>query len=234
PLDRARSRRAGDARELARSAGVLPFRQAAPADRSRMGVRGAERPGKHRPGVGMGRDRLPALSGVRSRSVQGILRALVRHPQGAARGQLRDAGTHRAGALSQFLHARSRRHLRGFSHLRGMTAVIRSRDNPRVKRWAKLATDARVRRSEGRVLSERPHLVAEALQAGLVPITLIVSESGLKKKEVRKLVGQREPVVLGDHIFGIVADAETPPGIAAEIEVPKLSEKPGAPAVFLE
>jgi len=115
-----------------------------------------------------------------------------------------------------------------------MTAVIRSRDNPRVRRWAKLATDARFRRSEGRVLIEGPHLVAEALQAQLEPVALIVSESGLKKAEVRKLVGQREPVVLGDHIFGIVADAETPPGIAAEIAVPKLLEKPDAPAVFLE
>lgn len=115
-----------------------------------------------------------------------------------------------------------------------MTAVIRSRDNPRVKRWAKLATDARVRRSEGRVLIEGPHLVAEALQAGLESITLIVSETGLKKKEVRTLVGRREPVVLGDHIFGIVADAETPPGIAAEIEVPKISQRPSGPALFLE
>ena len=115
-----------------------------------------------------------------------------------------------------------------------MTAVIRSRDNPRVRRWAKLATDARFRRSEGRVLIEGPHLVAEALQAQLEPVALIVSESGLKKAEVRKLVGQREPVVLGDHVFGIVADAETPPGIAAEIAVPKVLEKPDAPAVFLE
>ena len=115
-----------------------------------------------------------------------------------------------------------------------MTAVIRSRDNPRVKRWAKLATDSRFRRKEARVLIEGPHLVAEALQAELEPITLIVSETGLKKSEVRKLVGRREPVVLGDHIFGIVADADTPPGIAAEIEVPQRPRTTGGPAVFLE
>jgi TrmH family RNA methyltransferase len=111
--------------------------------------------------------------------------------------------------------------------------VIRSRDNPRVKRWTKLATDSKFRRSEGRVLIEGPHLVAEALQAQLEPLALIVSESGLKKKEVQKLVGRREPVVLGDRIFGIVADADTPPGIAAEFEVPKLRPASG-PAVFLE
>src|SRR5262249_21037294 len=234
PVGRARSRRAGDARELARSTGVLPLRRAAPADRSGMGICGPKGIGTGRKPMGVDRDRLPPLSGVRARSIQGILRALVRHPQGAARGQLRDARTHRARALSQFLYARSGRHLRGFSHLRGMTAVIRSRDNPRIRRWAKLATDSRFRRSEGRVLIEGPHLVAEALQAGLESITLIVSETGLKKKEVRTLVGRREPVVLGDHIFGIVADAETPPGIAAEIEVPKISQRPSGPALFLE
>jgi RNA methyltransferase, TrmH family len=113
-------------------------------------------------------------------------------------------------------------------------SIIRSRDNPRVKRWAKLASDTRFRRSEGRVLIEGPHLVAEALHAGLEPITLIVSESGLKKNEVRKLVGEREPVVLGDHVFGIVADAETPPGIAAEFELSGVTTQENGTTLFLE
>ena len=86
-------------------------------------------------------------------------------------------------------------------------SVIRSRDNPKVKRWAKLASDSRFRRSEGRVLIEGPHLVAEALQAGIEPLALIVSETGLKKNEVQELLGQRQPAVLGDRLFGIVADA---------------------------
>ena len=112
--------------------------------------------------------------------------------------------------------------------------VIRSRDNPRIRRWAKLATDSRFRKSEGRVLIEGPHLVAEALQARVEPLVLIVSETGLRKKEVQRLVGRREPVVLGDHIFGIVADAETPPGIAAEIAIPQPRDAASKPAVFLE
>jgi TrmH family RNA methyltransferase len=112
--------------------------------------------------------------------------------------------------------------------------VIRARDNPRVRRWARLSTDAGFRRSEKRVLIEGPHLVAEALQAGLEPRALIVSESGLKKKEVQKLLGRHEPVVLGDRIFGVVADAETPPGIAAEFEVPQVRPDTSGPAVFLE
>lgn len=112
--------------------------------------------------------------------------------------------------------------------------VIRSRDNPRVKRWAKLATDSGFRRKEGRVLIEGPHLVAEALQAGLKPLALIVSESGTKKREVRSLIGEREAVVLGDRIFGVVADAETPPGIAAEIAIPRPRDASSGAAVFLE
>jgi TrmH family RNA methyltransferase len=112
-------------------------------------------------------------------------------------------------------------------------SVIRSRDNPRVKRWAKLATDASFRKREGRVVIEGPHLVAEAHQAGLKPLALIVSESGLKRKEIRQLVASAEPMVLADHVFSVVADADTPPGIAAEFEIPKVRPASG-PAVFLE
>jgi RNA methyltransferase, TrmH family len=115
-----------------------------------------------------------------------------------------------------------------------MSAVIRSRDNPRVRRWAKLAADASFRRSEKRVIVEGPHLVAEAVLAGLKPHAWIVSESGLKRGEVRQLVGREEPIVLADRIFGIVADAQTPPGIAAEIEVPQKRADPAKSAVFLE
>jgi RNA methyltransferase, TrmH family len=112
--------------------------------------------------------------------------------------------------------------------------IIRSRDNARVRRWAKLASDPSFRRSEKRVIVEGPHLVAEALQAGLEPLALIVSETGLKRPAVRALIGKREPVVLGDHVFGSVAEAETPPGIAAEIEVPQKGPDTAKSAVFLE
>lgn len=115
-------------------------------------------------------------------------------------------------------------------------SIIRSRDNPRVKRWAKLASDSRFRRSEARALIEGPHLLTEALRAGLEPVTLIVSETGMKRAEIRRLIerGKGAPVVLGDHVFGIVADAETPPGIAAEIEIRKVAVDEAKPALFLE
>ena len=111
---------------------------------------------------------------------------------------------------------------------------IRSRDNARVKRWAKLASDARLRRAEGRALIEGPHLVAEALRARLEPQALIVSELGLEHAEIRSLVAGRQAVVLGDRVFAAVVDAENPPGIAAEIAIPQLQGDAGKPAVFLE
>jgi TrmH family RNA methyltransferase len=106
--------------------------------------------------------------------------------------------------------------------------LITSRDNPRVKRWAKLARDPRLRRKERRALVEGPHLVALA-----TPIAVLVSESGVKRKEIQDLVGSREAIVLADKVFRAIVDAESPQGIAAEIEIPKGGTLT-APAVFLE
>jgi len=106
--------------------------------------------------------------------------------------------------------------------------LITSRDNPRVKRWARLVQDARLRRKERRALVEGPHLVALA-----APVAILVSESGVKRKEIQDLVGSREAIVLADKVFGAIVDAGSPQGIAAEIEIPK-SAPLAAPAVFLE
>ena len=85
PLDPDPGRRAGAARELARREGVLRLGRPAAADRGGVGVRRAARPGERRPRLGMDREHLPSLSRLPARPVQGVLRAVVRHPQGAAR-----------------------------------------------------------------------------------------------------------------------------------------------------
>lgn len=110
--------------------------------------------------------------------------------------------------------------------------MISSRENARVKRWAKLARDARLRREERRALVEGPHLVGEALQARIEPVALLVSESGLARDEIRHLVKQREHVLLSDAVFRSITDAQTPQGIAAEIALPQLEAK--GDCVFLE
>jgi TrmH family RNA methyltransferase len=101
--------------------------------------------------------------------------------------------------------------------------LITSKDNPRVKRWARLVSDSRLRRKERRALVEGPHLVGLAK-----PLVLLVSESGLAHG-----MGGPDAVTMSDKVFRAIVDAETPQGIAAEIEIPQ----PGAiaaPAVFLE
>lgn len=106
--------------------------------------------------------------------------------------------------------------------------MITSKDNPRVKRWAKLAADGRFRRRERRAIVEGPHLVALA-----DPLVLLAGESGLKRREIQDLLAGREAIVLADKVFRAITDAESPQGVAAEIEIPE----PGpvvAPAAFLE
>lgn len=112
--------------------------------------------------------------------------------------------------------------------------VIASKNNPRVQRWAKLARHARLRRDEGRALIEGPHLVAELLAAGLKPVAMLVSESGLDNRENGALLKGFDPVVLSDSAFGSIVDAETPPGIAAEIEIPVAGKPAAGDTVFLE
>ena len=111
--------------------------------------------------------------------------------------------------------------------------VLASKSNPKVQRWAKLARHARLRRDEARALIEGPHLVAELLAAGRKPVSMLVSESGLGNAEIVALIKGFEPIVLSDSAFCSVVDAETPPGIAAEIEIPADATQAGD-TVFLE
>jgi len=110
-------------------------------------------------------------------------------------------------------------------------AVLGSRDNPKVKRWRKLAADARYRRAEKRALIEGRHLLAAALERGISPVAVLVTEEAAAKAEIAALLGAR-PVLLTKGVFRAIVDAETPQGLAAEIEIPVA--KGDGPAVFLE
>ncbi|HZD19975.1 MAG TPA: RNA methyltransferase [Burkholderiales bacterium] len=112
--------------------------------------------------------------------------------------------------------------------------IIRSRDNARVKRWAKLARDARLRRAERRVMIEGPHLLAAALDARVTPVALLATEAALADAEIAALLrrARLEPAVLSPGAFAAIAEARTPRGIAAEIALPE--QRRDGPAVFLE
>jgi len=117
-------------------------------------------------------------------------------------------------------------------------SVLRSQDNPRLRRWTRLAADPRERRREGCALIEGPHLVLACLEAGIRPQALILSESGAGRTELAQLV-QRSGVtatILADSLFVAIAQAESPQGIVAEIWLPQEGEalESAAACVFLE
>ena len=111
--------------------------------------------------------------------------------------------------------------------------VIRSRMNPRVRRWLRFVREARARRNEARALIEGPHLVGAYLDTGGVPEALIVSESGAAKREIAQLIHRAGAVatMLANPVFRELADTEAPQGIAAEIVIPaervSLGDSPG-------
>lgn len=100
--------------------------------------------------------------------------------------------------------------------------MIRSRDNPLVKRWARLARDGRARRDEGRAIIEGPHLLHALRASGGVPAAVLVTEEALAREDIGRLVREagRPPVVLSSAAFRSIADVESPQGLAAEIAIP--------------
>jgi TrmH family RNA methyltransferase len=115
-------------------------------------------------------------------------------------------------------------------------SVLSSRDNPRVKRWAKLVAEARYRRSEKRALIEGPHLLKAALERGHKPVAVLATEEGAAQAEISALIRETgvKPVLLAKGVFRSVVDAETPQGIAAEIAIPGPHASGGRITVFLE
>ena len=100
--------------------------------------------------------------------------------------------------------------------------VLRSRANPRVRRWTRLVRDAKARRAQARALVEGTRLVGACLAAGGAIEELLVSQSGMARKEISSLVDRAggEVIVLSDAVFRSVVDTETPQGIAAEVVIP--------------
>jgi len=115
-------------------------------------------------------------------------------------------------------------------------SVLRSRDNPRVRRWSRLARDPRFRRKEGRALLEGPHLVAALLERGLAPLAVLASEEGVSRDEISRLIKKTRlaPVILSEGLFRAIVDTGNPPGIAAEIAIPLQKPKRSQTTVFLE
>jgi TrmH family RNA methyltransferase len=110
--------------------------------------------------------------------------------------------------------------------------TLTSKDNPKVKHWAKLAADHRYRKAQGRAIIEGPHLVSALQATGGQAIAILVTEKALAGKEIAGLAG-KSPVVVSESVFRSIVEAENPPGIAAEIAIPEPRKAKGD-VVFLE
>lgn len=79
---------------------------------------------------------------------------------------------------------------------------------------------------------EGPHLLAAAIQAGIQPLAVMGTEAGLARPEIAALKFKAAATVMTPAVFAVIADAETAPGIAAEIALPELRRD--GPLVLLE
>lgn len=102
--------------------------------------------------------------------------------------------------------------------------TITSRDNPTLKSLRALLGEARRQREEGRTVLEGPHLVTAALDHGVLPDLIVVSEGALAHPEVAALLarlGAVETLCLPDELFRSLSELATPLGILARIAVPR-------------
>lgn len=102
---------------------------------------------------------------------------------------------------------------------------IASRDNAVFKRLRALAASAPARRKEGLSVLVGAHLVEAALEAGWRPELLAVSESGLRRAEIARLVAA-SPVPAAcfpDALFEAFSTVEHGAGIVAAVITPRVA-----------
>lgn len=105
--------------------------------------------------------------------------------------------------------------------------TITSRDNSTFKALRDLASDARRQKREGRALLEGPHLLAAALDHGVVPELVAVAEEAVDHPEIAALLARLPgvPVLcLRSTLFREVSELKTPVGILARIAVPNVTK----------
>lgn len=101
--------------------------------------------------------------------------------------------------------------------------VISSCDNPNFKSLRNLLTDARKQRDSGRAVLEGAHLLAAALDHGVVPDLVAISERATEEAEIQALLaraGLVETLCLRNALFNDISELATPAGLLARIAVP--------------
>ncbi|KAB2968620.1 RNA methyltransferase [Zoogloea sp.] len=106
---------------------------------------------------------------------------------------------------------------------------ISSRDNPSIKHLQALAGSARDRRKARETLLDGAHLLEVALQHDVMPLQVVVSESGRVQPEIQSLLARCEPdrvVEVPDRLFTQISPVDSPSGVLARIAIPDVAAAP--------
>jgi RNA methyltransferase, TrmH family len=112
---------------------------------------------------------------------------------------------------------------------------ITSRDNPGYRELLALASDGRARRRAGRTLLDGPHLLEEALAAGIAPRRLVFAESAATALAAWcDRLPETLALLLPDRLFASLTPVAHPAGVLAEIDIPLMPAASPESMVLLE
>lgn len=109
--------------------------------------------------------------------------------------------------------------------------LIRSRANPQFRTLLKIATSARERRKSAKTLLDGEHLLQAYEQTIGAPELLIVTPQ--TEDFARRRVNVRS-ITIAESLFAELSPVETPSGVLALIERPRLGEQAGGSMIALE
>lgn len=116
--------------------------------------------------------------------------------------------------------------------------TVTSRENPRFRNLKALVEDGRERRRQGRTLLDGIHLVETWQARRGMPELLVVSESGLARREIVDFLAAhpgQEGLLLPDTLFRQLSPVETPSGVLALVSIPPVPEfAPAGSCVVLD
>ena len=100
---------------------------------------------------------------------------------------------------------------------------VTSRDNPQFRNFLALAESRQARREQGQTLLDGEHLLTEALQAGIAPVHLVVSDEYADLEKWQAKLPRTLVTCLPVALFRKLSPVATPTGILAVIDIPAVS-----------
>ncbi|TCS72886.1 TrmH family RNA methyltransferase [Sulfuritortus calidifontis] len=112
--------------------------------------------------------------------------------------------------------------------------AIHSRDNAEFRFLKNLAEEARARREAGLTLLDGWHLIEAALQAGLKPEKLILTEGVVMPAGAQALLETLPVLSLSEALMRALAPVKTPTGLMALLRIPQPAKTRREFAILLE